>query len=281
MKIGMIGLGLIGGSMARAYKTDGHTVFAIDTDPVTLGWAKLSGVIDAELTPETIPECELIMPAVLPEAAAKWLIDNSEYISKDALVIDLCGTKRYICKIGFELAEKYGYTFAGGHPMAGTHLSGIKNSRADLFCGQPMVIVPPRADDITLFARIKDALSPAGFGKFTFTTAEEHDKMIAFTSQLAHVVSNAYIKSPRSAIHSGVSAGSYRDMTRVAWLNENMWTQLFLENRDNLICEIDFLIKSLSEYKNALESEDAEYLRTLLRDGRIAKEISDGISKKN
>ena len=138
-----------------------------------------------------------------------------------------------------------------------------------------MVIVPPRYDDIALFDRIKQSLSPAGFGKITYTTAEEHDAMIAFTSQLAHVVSNAYIKSPRATAHNGMSAGSYKDMTRVALLNENMWSELFMENSDNLTTEIDLLINELTKYRNALVNGDREKMTELLREGRIAKELAD------
>ena len=160
--------------------------------------------------------------------------------------------------------------------MAGTHFSGYKYSKPNMFKGAPMVIVPPKFDDITFFDKIKRMLEPAGFGKFSFTTAEEHDKMIAFTSQLAHVVSNAYVKSPTAKNHKGFSAGSYKDMTRVAWLNENMWTELFFENKEPLLYEIDSIINSLTEYKEALEQDDRDKMKAALRDGRIAKEEIDG-----
>ena len=145
-----------------------------------------------------------------------------------------------------------------------------------MFKGAPMVIVPPRFNDINLLGNIKELLAPARFGRFSFTTAEEHDKMIAFTSQLAHVVSNAYVKSPTAKNHKGFSAGSYKDMTRVAWLNENMWAELFLENKEPLLFELDGIIASLSAYREALASDDKDEMVSLLRDGRIAKEEIDG-----
>ncbi len=276
MTVGIIGLGLIGGSMAQAYKAKGNTIFGCDTNNVVLSWAMLNEIVDENLTPENISQCELILIAITPKSAEKWLRDHAGYISKDALVMDMCGTKREICSVGFELANEYGFTFAGGHPMAGSHLGGIKNSRADLFKDETMVIVPSRRDDITLYDRIKKSLSPAEFARITFTTAEEHDKLIAFTSQLAHVVSNAFIKSPQAPQHSGISAGSYRDLTRVAWLDEAMWTELFLENRDNLSLELEGIIKSLSEYKKALDEENADGLKKLLHDGCVAKKNVDG-----
>ena len=278
MKTGIVGLGLIGGSMAKAYKKSGQTVFGADINEITLGYALLSGIADEKLTDENIGECDLILLAVNPDIACTWLSENASKISANTMVIDLCGTKRLICETGFALAKEYGFTFVGGHPMAGIHLSGIKNSREDMFTGAPMVIVPPIHDDIALYEKIECLLVPAHFGKVTFTTAEEHDRIIAYTSQMAHVVSNAYAKSPiaQEKNHVGISAGSYKDLTRVAWLSETMWTELFMENRDNLVNEIDHMIEKLTEYKNAMQNEDRDSLCALLREGRIAKENADG-----
>ena len=276
MTVGIAGLGLIGGSAARAYKSGSHKVLGADKDMHTLGYALLSDIIDGELTRETVSSCDVLFIALYPVAAEEYLEDIAPFIKKEAIVFDLCGTKRGICEKGFSLAEKFGFTFVGAHPMAGTQFSGIKYSRKDLFRGAPMVIVPPVFDDIALFDRIKEALSPMGFGNISVTTAEKHDEMIAFTSQLAHVVSNAYIKSETARNHGGFSAGSYKDMTRVAWLNENMWTELFSENSDYLIKEIDFIMNSLGEYKKALEENDKDTLRELLREGRLLKEEIDG-----
>ena len=276
MTVGIIGLGLIGGSMARAYKKSGFTVLGCDTNDVVLSWAKLNGIADENLTNDNIPDCDLILLAITPKSAAKWLEDNAPSIAKTTLVMDLCGTKRYICSVGFALAEKYGFTFVGAHPMAGSHIGGIKNSRADLFKDETAVLVPPCRDDISLFDRAKKALAPAGFARYTFTTADAHDEMIAYTSQLAHVVSNAFVKSPRAQTHSGISAGSYRDLTRVAQLDVKMWTELYLENHDNLSNELGLIISSLQEYKDAIDSGNAELLASLLQAGVDAKEKADG-----
>lgn len=277
MTVGICGLGLIGGSMARAYKVDGHTVLGFDADDATLGYASLAGIIDGTLTEQNINECDLVMVALYPDATIKYLKDIAPALKgSSTVVIDLCGTKAAVCEVGFSLAESYGFTFVGGHPMAGTQYSGIKHSRANLFKGAPMVLVPSRFDDIYFLDSIKTLLAPAGFGKISVTTAEKHDAMIAFTSQLAHIVSNAYVKSPTAREHKGFSAGSYKDMTRVAWLNENMWTELFLENKQPLLFEIDTIISSLTEYRDAIASGDKQALRDLLRDGRVAKERIDG-----
>ena len=282
MKIGIVGLGLIGGSMARAYREYSREtgldfkIFGADKNRTIIDFARLEGTLDGELDSAALSGCDLIFIALYPVAAIKYLEDNSHLFKSDAIVIDLCGTKRDICSVGFSLAEKHGFLFVGGHPMAGTHNSGYKYSRSTMFKGAPMVIVPPRFDDITLFGKIKDVLAPARFGKFSFTTADEHDRMIAFTSQLAHVVSNAYVKSPTAQNHKGFSAGSYKDMTRVAWLNEHMWSELFLDNREPLLYEIDTIIDSLTAYRDAIRDGDSEVLTALLRDGRVAKENIDG-----
>ena len=276
MTVGISGLGLIGGSMAKAYKRAGHTVYGFDTSEAALGFAQIAGICDGVLDEKSLPLCELILVALYPRDAIKYFEKIAPVISKNAVVIDLCGTKKTVCAAGFSLAERYGFTFVGGHPMAGTHLSGIKHSSADLFKGAPMVLVPHIYDDINFLEKIKNLLAPAGFGRFSVTTAQKHDEIIAFTSQLAHIVSNAYVKSPTATAHKGFSAGSYKDLTRVAWLNENMWTELFLENKEPLLFEIDMLITSLKEYRQAIADNDADRLREILKLGRKAKEKIDG-----
>ena len=276
MTVGVVGLGLIGGSFAKAYHAAGERVLAWNRTASVLDFAMLDGGVDGELSESNIGTCDLILVTLYPAAAIAYLERMGPYIGKKPLVIDCCGTKRVVCSACFPLAEKYGFTYMGGHPMAGTHNSGYKYARANLYRGAPMVLVPPVFDDIDLLDRARELLLPAGFGHISVTTAEEHDEMIAFTSQLAHVVSNAYIKSPTASRHKGFSAGSYKDMTRVAWLNPDMWAELFLENRDCLIAELDGLIASLGEYRTAMENGDRETLVELLDAGRRRKEEVDG-----
>lgn len=276
MTVGILGLGLIGGSLARAYAVAGHTVYAAEKDESILAFAQLAGAVDAPLTDETIGSCELILLAIYPEGCVRWLSENARHISKNALVIDCCGVKERVCESCFPLAEEFGFTFIGGHPMAGTQFSGFKYSRANLFEGAPMVLVPPRFDDMALLERVKNALAPCGFGSFSVTTAQEHDRMIAFTSQMPHIVSNAFIKSPTAASHKGFSAGSYKDLTRVAWLNPGMWAELFLENREHVLSELDILLSSLTAYRDAVAAGDQEKLIALLDEGKKRKEAVDG-----
>lgn len=276
MKVGVLGLGLIGGSMARAFAKAGNTVYACDTDADMLGFAQVAGIVSGELNADAIEHCDLIILAIHASASAEWLQKSAPLISSETLVVDCCGLKREICKTGFALAEKYRFTFCGGHPMAGSHKSGFKYSRSNLFQGAPMVLVPPRRDDPELLERVMQAFAPCGFGSFSITSAENHDQIIAFTSQMPHVISNAYMKSPTAKRHKGFSAGSYKDLTRVAWLNTGMWTELFLSNRDNLLKELNGYIESLCAYRDAIENRDAETLTKLLDQGRKLKKEIDG-----
>lgn len=276
MRVGILGLGLIGGSLARAYAKAGHRVFAQDQDASILEFAQLAGAVEAPLNQETIPKCDLILLAIYTGGCIAWLEENAGKISPEALVMDCCGVKKEICDFAFPVAEKYGFTFIGGHPMAGSHQSGFKYSRSNLFQGAPMVLVPPRFDDARLLERAVEALAPCHFGKFSVTTGEKHDEMIAFTSQMPHIVSNAYIKSPTAAAHKGFSAGSYKDLTRVAWLNPGMWAELFLANKENILKELDVYIHSLCQYRDAIVREDEAQLVQLLEDGRRRKKEVDG-----
>lgn len=276
MTVGVLGLGLIGGSLCRAYALAGHRVLAANRSQQMLSFAILSGAVEAKLDESNIGQCDLILLAIYPAGSAKWLEDNGHLVNPNALVIDCCGVKQEVCARCFPVAEKYGFTFVGGHPMAGSQFSGFKYSRADLYKGAPMVLVPPRFDDIQLLQRVKDALAPCGFGSFSVTTAQDHDRMIAFTSQMPHVLSNAFIKSPTAKSHKGFSAGSYKDLTRVAWLNPQMWCELFLENRENLLFELNTYIDSLTAYRDALEHRDEAMLTALLEEGKRRKEEVDG-----
>ena len=275
MVVGVVGLGLIGGSAAKAFKAAGATVLACDINEPIVSYARLEGIVDGVVDAESIATCDLLLLTATPKAVEGYLLDNAKYISPQALVVDFCGTKRKVCELGFALAAEHGFTFVGGHPMAGLQYSGYKYSKATLFSGASFIMVPPVHDDIALLDRVKQALAPLGFKKYVVTTADFHDRMISYTSQMCHVVSNAFIKSPSAKFHKGYSAGSFRDFTRVSRLNEDMWTELFLENKEHLLGELDLLINSLHEYRDAIAADDADVLRSLLRDGRIAKEETE------
>jgi len=275
MTIGIAGLGLIGGSLAKAYKADGHSVIGFDTAKAVLTAAQQAGAIDAVLDEQSIGLCDLIFIAVNPGDAVAWLEQNAAHIATSAIVIDCCGVKRSVCAHCFALAGRYGFTFVGGHPMAGSHKAGFPNSRAELFRGASMVLVPPDHGGPALLDHVEKLLTPARFGHLTVTTAEKHDEMIAFSSQMAHVVSNAYIKNPAAREHEGFSAGSYKDLTRVAQLNAAMWTALCLDNSDNLVRELDFFLASVQQYRDALAAKNQDELQALFEEGSNLKKELD------
>ena len=276
MTIGIAGLGLIGGSLAKAYRGEGHTVYAFDIDDAILGIARLSGAAADALDDRTMDQCDAIFLAINPGDAVAHLEKTAPLIAKNTIVFDCCGVKRNVCKRCFQIAEEYGFTFVGGHPMAGSHNAGFKNSRANLFRGASMILVPPVFDNPALLGRIEEILKPVGFGRLTVTTAEKHDEMIAFSYQMAHIVSNAYIKSPTAREHKGFSAGSYKDLTRVARLNADMWSELCTDNSDFLVRELNYFIALLTCYKDALENKNQEKLKELLEEGSRLKQAVDG-----
>ena len=278
-RVGVVGLGLIGGSIARAMARGGHEVYAFDLNADIETFAAIETTAGT-LTEELVPTCELIVLACYPKACVDWLREHADLVSPDAIVIDTGGVKRSICEPCFEIAREAGITFVGCHPMAGTQFSGYAHSRANMFEGAPMVVCPAPevrgVECLALVDRLEGLLSPCGFDKFTVTTPERHDEVIAYTSQLAHVVSNAYVKSPTLALRQGFAAGSYRDLTRVARLNPTMWCELFLDDADNLSREISTLIDALEQYKGALEDRDAERLTELLAEGDRIKRADEG-----
>lgn len=272
MNIGIIGLGLIGGSMARAIKrgTD-HTVWGLDINDNTMQKALLCGAVDERLTDERLSACDLLLLALTPNVLAKEAVRIAPLLGSGMVVVDLCGVKRTVYDVLAPLAQKHGFLYVGGHPMAGRECSGFDNSGATLFDGASMILTPDDTTDIQTLAMLKDLFLATGFGEIRFSNPDGHDRTIAFTSQLAHIISNAYVKSPTALIHNGFSAGSFKDLTRVALLDEDMWTALFLANRDHLSEELTLLIKNLNDYAAALADSDADRLRELLRAGRLQK----------
>ena len=272
MKAGIVGLGLIGGSLARALADSGkHEVLGLDRNRSSLLAAKMVGAITDEMTEANIGGCDMILIALYPQATVEFVETYADKIKKGAIVADCGGVKRPICGPCEKLAEENGFTFIGAHPMAGTQFSGFNSSRGNLFKSATMIVTPKENTDIRILEKFRNVLNDAGFGAINFTTPAEHDKVIAFTSQLPHIISNAYVKSHTAVKQKGFSAGSYRDLTRVSKLNEKMWTELFFENKDNLIGEIDFLVERLSEYSTALKNDDREGLVALLKEGTDSK----------
>lgn len=270
--VGIVGLGLIGGSMARSVKR--HTiakVYGYDLDPEAMALATEAGAIDAPLNRETVKECDLLMIAIAPKSLVKWVEDHADVIPTDTILVDLCGVKRYIYNHIAPIAREKGFLYVGGHPMAGKEVSGFANSNGELYHDASMILCPDETADEDAIDTLKAFYLSLGFGEIVFSTPEEHDRIIAYTSQLAHATSSAYIKSPTSRQRMGFTAGSYKDMTRVARLDPEMWTQLFMANRDHMIDELQELVDNLAGYLDALKADDPVLLKKLLEEGRDLK----------
>ena len=277
MNVGIVGLGLIGGSMARSIKErTGHRVYGIDLDGETMSMARLCGAIDGALDERTLPQCRLVLLAVRPGAAVQWAREHAGALSPSAVLVDLCGVKRAVVSALAPLAREHGFAYVGGHPMAGKERGGFVSSTADLYVGASMILTPDPDTPEQVLDLLRAFFLDLGFAGITLSDPEEHDRIIAFTSQLAHIVSSSYVKSPEARRRRGFSAGSFQDMTRVARLDEDMWTELFLDDADFLLRELDELMLHLDEYAQVLRARDAGRLRDLLRDGREKKMAAGG-----
>lgn len=277
MIVGIVGLGLIGGSMAKSIKNrTAHTVYGADLNAETMTMARMCGAIDAPLTAENLPECDLVLVAIRPGAAVEWVRQNAARISKSAILVDLCGVKRTVVEAITPIAAEHGFAYIGGHPMAGRERGGFTAATDDLYAGASMILTPDARTDMQLLETLKAFFLDIGFAALTFSTPAEHDRIIAFTSQLAHITSSAYVKSPGAQKRRGFSAGSFQDMTRVARLDEDMWTELFLDDADYLTSELEVLVGHLTEYLDALKARDSARLRALLKEGRELKATAGG-----
>lgn len=273
MNIAVVGLGLIGGSIAKCIKKlTPHTVLGMDVSEQVMYKARLLDAIDLELTAERLAICDMVIVATWPKTAVSYVEQNAVLIKKGAIVIDVCGVKTAICEPLWKITDENGFLFVGGHPMAGIEYSGFDHALATLFQNASMILTPPKGTDIQTLDFLKHFWRELGFGRVVITTPENHDQVIAYTSQLAHVVSSAYVLSPSAMEHHGFSAGSFKDMTRVAKLNEDMWTELFFCNREPLLSELDIFMGNLQKYRDALAADDEEAMRVLLRTGREHKE---------
>lgn len=273
MKIGVVGLGLIGGSFCRAIKAKtNHQCLGMDRDSGTLQEALKVGAIDGILEVQGLQDCDLIIVCLHPKQTIAFLTEHAGDFKKDGIVIDSCGIKTAVVEAAENLLGQNGVTFIGTHPMAGREFSGFAYSLPDLYEGASFIMTPMPDTDAEKLKTVKDLAKALGFSRIVITDCRTHDETIAFTSQIAHVISNAYVKSPTLQNQSGFSAGSFQDLSRVAKLNEDMWTDLFLMNREPLLFELDTIMKYLQEYREVLERQDKEGLKSLLRDGRILKE---------
>lgn len=276
MKICIVGLGLIGGSLAKAIKKNTHeSCFGIDIDRGTIAGALAQEAIDGEMAIDDLAGCDVVIVGLHPEATIKFITENAGKFKKGSIVLDTCGVKGEIVRAVEGVCIENGVNFLGCHPMAGREFSGFAYSVDNLFEKASFIMTPTDRTPMRVVQEISRLAYNIGFAKVVVSNVEEHDSVIAFTSQLAHVVSSSYVKSPSLLKQAGFSAGSFKDLTRVAKLNEDMWTELFLMNRGPLVDEIEHIIARLTEYRDAIANNDAQRLHDLLKEGRELKELSN------
>ena len=278
MKVGIVGLGLIGGSLAMAIRANrtGDRIFVCERSSETLDRARLLGLCDGLLDGESLGEVELLLLALYPRAAAAWLSEHASELSPQTVVVDCAGIKREICEIGRELSRRYGFCFIGGHPMAGREVWGLEAAREDLFIGASMILTPEKDTPIGRLSDLKAFFLSLGFSRVPLCTPTDHDRIIAYTSQLAHVLSSAYISSPTAEEQRGFSAGSFRDMTRVAAINAEMWSEILISNGEALLSEMDHLLARLSDFRDAIADRNESRLRQMLSEGAARKKEYGG-----
>ena len=275
MEIAVIGLGLIGGSICKAIrKNTNHVLYGFDIDRKVIDAAMENSVINKVLEEDDLSNVDLSFVCLYPMETITYIKNNMKNFKKGSIVCDVCGIKKYITDELEDILKQSGINFIGTHPMAGKEFSGYEYSDEKIFEKASFIIAKTPNSSKDAIAKVEKLAKEMGFAKVVFSTPAEHDRIISFTSQLAHVVSNAYVKSPSLSRHKGFSAGSFQDLTRVAKLNETMWSKLFLLNKEDLIGEIDILVGHIAEYRKALMENDEETLKRLLKEGRELKENS-------
>lgn len=270
------GLGLMGGSLALAMqKASPVRVVGLDRDPQVLMQALKRRAIDEVCNEQWLAQADLLVLALAPRAAVQVLREVAPQMKKGAVVTDLCGVKRYIMRECVPICEEHGLHFIGAHPMAGKEKNGFSQADAALFRGASFIITPYENTPETVVELMHRLAKDIGCTRLTVTTPEEHDRMVAFTSQLPHVLAGSYVQSPCSARHEGFSAGSYRDVSRVATVDETLWSELFTENSDLLENELEQLISRLEEFRKAIENKDEAHISRMIKEGRLCKLRAD------
>ena len=254
MNIAIAGLGLIGGSFLKASERAGHVV---------------AGYHHAD-RPD-LSDADIVIVAQPPLAIEPWIRENERTFKDGAIVVDVCGVKHHLFDAFRDGFASRKWHFVGGHPMAGKEVGGFANATPDLFKGASMILTPYPYMGRGPLDALDGYLRSIGFSQVVITSPEHHDEMIAFTSQLCHIISSAYVREPLAAAHNGYSAGSFRDMTRVGAPDPDVWTELFMLNREKLSAVLVRFIERLEDFREAISAGDAERIHAALQDGVAAK----------
>lgn len=275
LTVTVVGLGLIGGSVARALKTSVKAIYGVDCDNSVLKFAKEQNIIDEGYTNAKEPLCksDIVILCLYPNASLNFVRDNINNFKDNSILTDVVGVKSPLMKLYNETNPNFIYI--GGHPMAGREVSGFINSTDTMFNGANFIVTPPLGATEEQIKVVEKLAIAIGCATITRTTPENHDKIIAYTSQLPHVIATAMCDTPLLVKHKNFTGGSFEDVTRVAKINELLWTELFLNNSEYLIEEIDRFTNSLNDIKTAIKCGDNSKLMDIMRRVRLDKELID------
>lgn len=266
-KILIVGLGLIGGSYAMGLTEAGYYVGAITRSKDTIDYALDKGLIKSgttEVNKEYVEQFDIIVFALYPHIFIKWIEDYQDFIKPNAVITDVTGVKSCIVyKIQDILRDDI--EFVPHHPMAGKEVYGIRNANNKIFMGANYIVTPTKKNTDNNIQLIKDLGEILGFKRISILTPEEHDEMIGFLSQLTHCIAVALMTSKESKHLVDYTGDSFRDLTRIAKINEDMWTELFLLNKEELIKQMDLFLNQFTKLRNAIKNDDEDTMKEMMR----------------
>ena len=273
MNVAIIGLGIIGGSYAKGLSKAGYNVYGVDKDLKTIEYAKSEGfIIDGSLNAsDYLPYVDLVVIGLYPDDVITFIENNLQYFKKGQVVTDVCGVKTCICKEATRLLEDS--YFVGSHPMAGREKVGVKYSDEKIFAGTNFLMCPIEETNEIAISVVDQMAKDLGFGRIHHITPEFHDEMIAYTSQLTHAIAVSLVNSNSNEDVVKFIGDSYRDLTRIAMINENLWSELFIDNKESLTNQIDNFINELEMLKTAIEGEKIDVLKERFISSKKKREV--------
>ena len=276
-KIMIVGLGLLGGSYARVLKRFGFHISAITKEQSSIDYALKEGMIDegtTHLDERMIGEADLVIFALYPHVFIEWIEKNQKLLKSGAIITDVTGVKRSIVyKIQDMLRDDV--EFIAAHPMAGREVSGVENSTDKMFAGANYIVTPTDKNTPEAINTCLELGRLLGFSNVTTLTPEEHDEMIGFLSQLTHCIAITLMTCNDKEDMEKFTGDSFRDLTRIARINDLMWSELFLANKDALLSQMDMFINKFNELKTMLETEDIDAMREMMRHSTSRRALFD------
>ena len=273
----IVGLGLMGGGYARGLKRFGFEVSAITNDQKTLDYALENNIIDSgSVLPDTdlIEKADIIIFALYPHIFIEWIKENQQYIKSGALITDVTGVKSCVVyKVQDILRDDV--EFIAAHPMAGREVSGVENSTDEIFKGANYIVTPTEKNTLSAIEACMQLGKVLGFKTISTLSPEEHDDMIGFVSQLTHCIAVSLMTCNDDEGMERFTGDSFRDLTRIAKINEVMWSELFIDNKEHLLRQMNMFLRQFEKLKKTLEDEDAEEMKKIMRLSTERRKIFD------